>query len=95
MITRILATTALGASLLTALALQHITSAHSIVFIGLLPLSTAMISHLEFMILGALIVFFLWRMIKLMPRTKPQEIKPESDSSIGWPSGAGTKQTIT
>jgi len=30
-----------GFQLLTALALQHITSAHSIVFIGLLPLSTA------------------------------------------------------
>jgi drug/metabolite transporter (DMT)-like permease len=30
-----------GFPLLTALALQHITSAHSIVFIGMLPLSTA------------------------------------------------------
>jgi drug/metabolite transporter (DMT)-like permease len=30
-----------GFPLLTALALQHITSAHSIIFIGLLPLSTA------------------------------------------------------
>lgn len=40
-----LAITALGVvvgfPLLTALALQHVTSAHSIVFIGLLPLSTA------------------------------------------------------
>jgi drug/metabolite transporter (DMT)-like permease len=31
----------MGFPLLTALALQHITSAHSIVFIGLLPLATA------------------------------------------------------
>jgi drug/metabolite transporter (DMT)-like permease len=31
----------IGYPLLTALALQHITSAHSIVFVGLLPLSTA------------------------------------------------------
>jgi drug/metabolite transporter (DMT)-like permease len=31
----------IGFPLLTALALQHITSAHSIVFVGLLPLSTA------------------------------------------------------
>jgi len=31
----------LGFPLLTALALQHVTSAHSIVFIGLLPLATA------------------------------------------------------
>jgi drug/metabolite transporter (DMT)-like permease len=32
----------LGFPLLTALALKHITSAHSVVFIGLLPLSTAL-----------------------------------------------------
>ena len=31
-----------GFPLLTALALQHVTSAHSIVFIGLLPLATAL-----------------------------------------------------
>src|SRR6478735_10180077 len=30
-----------GFPLLTALALQHVTSAHSIVFVGLLPLATA------------------------------------------------------
>lgn len=33
--------------LLTALALQHITSAHSIVFIGLLPLSTAIFAAIR------------------------------------------------
>ena len=32
----------IGFPLLTALALQHVTSAHSIVFIGLLPLATAL-----------------------------------------------------
>lgn len=36
-----------GFPLLTALALQHITSAHSIVFIGLLPLSTALFGVLR------------------------------------------------
>ena len=36
-----------GFPLLTALALQHITSAHSIVFIGLLPLSTALFAVLR------------------------------------------------
>lgn len=36
-----------GFPLLTALALQHITSAHSIVFIGLLPLSTAIFAVLR------------------------------------------------
>jgi drug/metabolite transporter (DMT)-like permease len=57
----------LGFPLLTALALQHITSAHSIVFIGLLPLATAIFGVLRggerpqpvfwlFSILGALSV---------------------------------------
>ena len=36
-----------GFPLLTALALQHVTSAHSVVFIGLLPLSTAVFGVLR------------------------------------------------
>ncbi|MGC2781410.1 MAG: DMT family transporter [Bradyrhizobium sp.] len=36
-----------GFPLLTAIALQHITAAHSIVFIGLLPLATAMFAVLR------------------------------------------------
>jgi drug/metabolite transporter (DMT)-like permease len=57
----------IGFPLLTALALQHITSAHSIVFIGLLPLATALFGVLRggerpepafwfFSIMGALLV---------------------------------------
>jgi drug/metabolite transporter (DMT)-like permease len=73
-----LAITALGVvvgfPLLTALALQHITSAHSVVFIGLLPLSTAIFGVLRggerpkpvfwlFSLLGSLSVagFALWQ----------------------------------
>jgi drug/metabolite transporter (DMT)-like permease len=37
----------IGFPLLTALALQHITAAHSIVFIGLLPLATALFAVLR------------------------------------------------
>ena len=37
----------IGFPLLTALALQHITSAHSIIFIGLLPLATAIFAVLR------------------------------------------------
>lgn len=37
----------IGFPLLTALALQHITSAHSVVFIGLLPLATAVFGVLR------------------------------------------------
>jgi cell division protease FtsH len=36
-----------------------------------------------------LLVFFIWRTMKLMPRTKPQEITPDSKSSIGWADVAG------
>ncbi len=57
----------LGFPLLTALALQYITSAHSLVFVGLLPLSTAIFGVLRggerpkplfwlFSILGSLLV---------------------------------------
>src|SRR5918993_207426 len=36
-----------------------------------------------------LLVFFIWRTLKLMPRTKPQQIKPESSSSVPWSEVAG------
>lgn len=56
-----------GFPLLTALALQHVTSAHSIVFLGLLPLATALFAVLRggerprpafwfFSIIGSLLV---------------------------------------
>src|SRR3954469_17988606 len=32
----------------------------------------------------ALIVFFLWRTMKLMPKTKPLELKPDSIGSVKW-----------
>src|SRR5687767_15830012 len=39
-----------------------------------------------------LLVFFIWRTMKLMPRTKPQEIKPESASTIKWDDVAGADE---
>jgi cell division protease FtsH len=39
-----------------------------------------------------LLVFFIWRTTKLMPRTKPQQIKPESSSAIGWQEVAGADE---
>jgi cell division protease FtsH len=39
-----------------------------------------------------LIVFFLWRTLKVMPKTKPQQIKPESKVSIGWDDVAGSDE---
>ena len=39
-----------------------------------------------------LLVFFLWRTMKLMPKTKPQEIKPDAKSAIGWDDVAGADE---
>ena len=39
-----------------------------------------------------LICFFLWRTLKLMPRVKPQQLKPDSKGSIGWTEVAGADE---
>src|SRR3954465_2130015 len=39
-----------------------------------------------------LLVFVLWRTMKMMPRTKPQEIRPESKWAIGWDDVAGADE---
>ena len=44
-------------------------------------------------LLLAVIVYFMWRTLKLMPRTKPQEISPRSKSSITWDDVAGVDET--
>jgi cell division protease FtsH len=36
-------------------------------------------------------VFFFWRTLKLMPKTKPQQIKPSAKSAIGWADIAGVE----
>src|SRR3954453_16348787 len=37
----------------------------------------------------AAMIFFFWRTLKLMPKTKPQQLKPSAKSSIGWADIAG------
>jgi cell division protease FtsH len=39
-----------------------------------------------------LLVFFIWRTMKMMPRTKPTEITPDSSSSIAWADIAGADE---
>jgi cell division protease FtsH len=41
----------------------------------------------------ALICYFMWRTLRLMPRTKPQEITPRSKSSVTWEDVAGVEET--
>jgi cell division protease FtsH len=40
-----------------------------------------------------IIAWFMWRTLKLMPRTKPQEIKPTSKASTTWNDVAGIEST--
>ncbi len=44
------------------------------------------------LIFMALLVFFIWRTMKLMPRIKPQEITPDSDSAVQWSAVAGADE---
>ncbi len=44
-------------------------------------------------LLLALIVYFMWRTLRLMPRTKPQEISPRSKSAVSWDDVAGVDET--
>jgi cell division protease FtsH len=47
---------------------------------------------LPVMFMGVL-VYLVWRTLKLMPRTKPQQITPKSASSITWEDIAGVEET--
>jgi cell division protease FtsH len=44
-------------------------------------------------LLFGIIIFFMWRMLRMMPRTKPQEISPRSKSSVTWGDVAGVDET--
>jgi cell division protease FtsH len=45
-----------------------------------------------FVLFFVAIIFLLWRTLKVMPRVKPQQIKPASDQSIGWDDIAGVDE---
>src|SRR5919107_5931638 len=49
------------------------------------------ITWLPILFMG-LLVFLLWRTMRLMPRTKPQQIEPDSASSITWKDVAGADE---
>src|SRR3954451_18816564 len=54
-------------------------------------LSDIIITWAPILFMG-LLVFFLWRTVKLMPRTKPQEIKPDAKAGVGWEDVAGADE---
>jgi cell division protease FtsH len=44
------------------------------------------------LVLTAAIVYVLWRTLKVMPKTKPAQIKPQTDQEIGWDEIAGVDE---
>ena len=44
-------------------------------------------------VLILVIAYFMWRTLKLMPRTKPQEISARSKSAVTWADVAGVEET--
>src|SRR6266567_4820739 len=45
------------------------------------------------LLLMGVLVYLVWRTLRLMPRTKPQQITPRSASSITWDDIAGVEET--
>jgi len=97
----------LGFPLLTALALQHVTSAHSIVFIGLLPLSTALFAVLRggerpqpmfwvFSGLGSAIVvgFALWQGLSASPLGDALMLLAVLVCGLGYAEGAKVSRAL-
>src|SRR4051812_11549566 len=65
---------------------------HDIPHIGLWDRIEPQIFNWAPIVFMGLLVFFIWRTTKLMPKTKPQEIKPDSKASIGWQEVAGADE---
>src|SRR3989449_5382868 len=49
------------------------------------------LTWLPLLLMGVL-VFLVWRTLKMMPRSKPQQIKPSSQSSVRWGDVAGCEE---
>jgi cell division protease FtsH len=63
----------------------------SLAFLGSYDFQSWAITWLPIIFMGLLVVAFLW-VIKLMPRTKPVEIKPDAAPQIGWDDLAGVDE---
>src|ERR1700722_17726652 len=49
-------------------------------------------SSVVMIVFFAAIIFVMWRMLKVMPRVKPQQIKPSSNQSVAWKDIAGADE---
>src|SRR5579862_4428849 len=60
-------------------------------FLGSPSIQGFFLTWLPIIFMG-LLVFFVFRLMRAMPRTKPSEIKPEAAPSIGWDDIAGADE---
>lgn len=63
--------------------------------LGALPVGAQIVENIIIWVpiaFFAIIVYFLWRMLKLMPRVKPQVMEPDSDSAVTWDDIAGVTE---
>src|SRR5260370_1361935 len=75
---------------------------HAVVAPRPAPVHTSVLQHIQDfatqwssgfgVILMVGLLFVLWRTLKVMPRTKPQQIKPASTLSVGWGDIAGADE---
>ena len=52
----------------------------------------AAVAAVVMIVFFAALIYLMWRMLKVMPRVKPQQIKPASDQSVGWDDIAGVEE---
>src|ERR1700729_3188590 len=71
-------------------AASHVVSTSS-AFLGSADLQTFVLTWLPLALMCAL-VYFLFRLLRNMPRTKPAQIKPERAPAIGWNDIAGVDE---
>ncbi len=60
-------------------------------FLGAASFTDWAVTWLPILFMGAL-VFLVWRTLKMMPRTAPKEIKPDTALPIGWEEIAGAEE---
>jgi len=60
-------------------------------FLGSASFTDWAVTWLPILFMGAL-VFLVWRTLKMMPRTAPKEIKPDTALPIGWEEIAGAEE---
>jgi cell division protease FtsH len=97
---RALAATHLAAA--HALVATHAAHAHTTRIVPPPAPHTSIVEHIQnwayqwssvvMIVFFLCLIFLMWRTLKVMPRVKPQQIKPASNQSVGWKDIAGVDE---